>query len=73
VRVVLRVGGWGQFKRGPQPELDAAVDGAGSRVSGDGLWLWSLKNSTADITPLQVVTLASWAAMSRKKKRSGGD
>jgi hypothetical protein len=60
----------GEFKRGPQPMLDAAVDGAREKPSGDGLWLWSLKNSTADITPLQVVTLAAWAAMGRKKKRA---
>lgn len=60
----------GTFKRGPQPELDAAVDGAGEKSSGDA-WLWSRKASTADITPLVTVTLALWGAMSRKKKRAG--
>lgn len=45
-----------------QPELDAAVSGAGRREVGDGGWLWSRKRSTVDISPLVAATLARWAA-----------
>jgi len=44
-----------------QPELDAAVDGAGRRDVGDA-WLWSRTKSSADITPLEAATVAKFDA-----------
>jgi hypothetical protein len=60
----------GTFKRGRSAALDAAVDGAEDKRRVDA-WVWDRRDSTADITPLMVVTIALWAAMSRKKKRAG--
>jgi hypothetical protein len=48
------------------PELDRAVGAAVKRTVGDR-WAWGRKVSTADISPLEGVTLAAWAA----QKRSG--
>jgi hypothetical protein len=43
------------------PRLDAAVAGAVKRTVGDR-WAWGRKVSTADISPLEAVTLAAWWA-----------
>lgn len=45
------------------PELDAAVSAATKRTVGDR-WAWARRQSSADISPLEAVTLASWAATS---------
>lgn len=47
------------------PELDRAVSGAKKRDVGDR-WAWGRKASSADISPLEAVTLAAWAT-SRKR------
>jgi phage terminase large subunit-like protein len=47
-----------------QPELNAALKGATTRMSGDAL-LWDRKNTTVDITPLVAVTLALWGWTTR--------
>lgn len=51
-----------------QAVLDDAVMGAARRPLGDA-WLWSRRRSTVDISPLVAVTLAAWAAATR---RGGG-
>lgn len=43
------------------PPLDASVAGADIRPVGDA-WVWSRKTSSADIEPLNAVTLARHAA-----------
>jgi hypothetical protein len=61
-----------RFRHIGQPELDLAVDGAGERLINDGsAWLWSRRLSNADITPLVSVTIAVWAASTRRGRRSG--
>ena len=63
-----------------QPQLDAAVQVAAKRALGDtGMWTFSRKSSTADITPVQAVAWALSGAQSDKKikaprarGRSGG-
>jgi hypothetical protein len=50
----------GKLAHRGQPALDAAVAGAGRRLSGDS-WSWSRRSSRADIAPLVAVTLAAWA------------
>jgi hypothetical protein len=47
----------GVWKHPPQPPLDDAAAGAGTRPLADA-WAWAWKNSTADISPLEAVTLA---------------
>lgn len=42
-------------------ELDEAVRGAVKRTVGDR-WAWGRRKSTSDISPLEAVTLAAWAA-----------
>lgn len=50
-----------------QPQLDAAVQSAAKRALGDtGMWTFSRKNSTADITPVQAVTWALAGAQAEK-------
>lgn len=44
-----------------QPVLDAAVAGATRRTIGDG-WGWARRDTSIDISPLVVATLAYWAA-----------
>ena len=46
---------------GSYSELDAAVAGAVKRPVGDR-WAWGRKQSEADISPLEAVTLAAWSA-----------
>ena len=42
-----------------QPQLSAAALSAGKRNLGDtGMWVWSRRSATSDITPIQAVTLA---------------
>ena len=43
-----------------QPELLAAIKGAGRRQLGDA-FAWSRRSSTVDITPLVAATLGVWA------------
>lgn len=43
-----------------QSELNKALSGADKRPYGDA-WVWSRRNSSADISPLVAVTLALWA------------
>ncbi len=50
------------------PELDAAVRVASKRPVGDR-WAWGRKQSDADISALESVTLAAWAATAVKPKR----
>jgi hypothetical protein len=47
----------GRWRHLGQPQLDDAVRNAGTRALADG-WAWSWKNSAADISPLEAVTLA---------------
>ncbi|MFF3867363.1 hypothetical protein [Micromonospora sp. NPDC001898] len=42
------------------PVLARAINAAGRRDIGDGLWAWSRKRSTADICPLVAATVAYW-------------
>jgi hypothetical protein len=56
-----------QFAHIGQPELDAAVAGAGERNVLDS-WAWQRRISTVDISPLMAVSLALWAASAQKKK-----
>ena len=50
-----------KFRHAGYPELNAAVKGAVRREVRDR-WTWGRKNSTADISPLESVTLAVWLA-----------
>jgi hypothetical protein len=50
------------LRHGPQPELLAAVMGAKKRPLGDGAFAFGRKASGVDISTLQAVTLAHWAA-----------
>lgn len=53
------------------PELDAAVAGAVQRPVGDR-WAWGRRKSTTDISPLEAVTLAAWAATDPRSEPSLG-
>jgi hypothetical protein len=55
----------GTLIHGPQPDLDAAVAVAKKRPLGDGAFAFGRKASGADISTLQAVTLAHWAAATR--------
>ena len=48
----------GRMRHRPEPLLDVALAGAVKRDVGDGLWMWSRKSSTVDISPLVAATLA---------------
>jgi len=50
------------LRHGPQPELASAVVGAKKRPLGDGAFAFGRKASGVDISALQAVTLAHWAA-----------
>lgn len=53
-----------------QPQLSVAAGVAGKRVLGDtGLWVWSRKSATSDITPVQAATWALVGAQSNAAKR----
>lgn len=47
------------WHRGETP-LEQAVEGAGQRPVGDGLWAFARRRSDVDICPLVAVTLALW-------------
>ena len=47
-----------KMRHRPDAALDAALASAVKKDIGDGLWLWSRKNSAVDISPLVAVTLA---------------
>jgi hypothetical protein len=51
-----------------QPELNAAVSGAGKRKLGDS-WIWHIKDGSVDISPVYAATLASHGADKPPKKR----
>lgn len=53
-----------------QPQMDAAVLAAAKRdLSDTGLWTYSRKNSTSDITPIQSATWALHGAQEEKVRR----
>ena len=53
-----------------QPQLTSAALAAGKRALGDtGMWVWSRRSATSDITPIQAVTLALHGAQSTKTTR----
>ena len=52
----------GRLAHPGQPMLDGAVAGAVKREIGDGGWAWARRKSTGDISMLEAVTLAAWAA-----------
>ena len=51
----------GRVTHPDHPELNAAVAGAHKRLREDR-WVWDRRNSAHDISPLEAVTLALWAA-----------
>jgi len=52
----------GTFAHAHHDELDKAVYGAHRRTINGERWVWDRKNSTTDVSMLEAVTLASWAA-----------
>ena len=53
-----------------QPQLTSAALAAGKRALGDtGMWVWSRRSATSDITPIQAVTLALHGAQSTRTTR----
>lgn len=53
-----------------QPQMSTAASVAGKRALGDtGMWVWSRKSATSDITPIQSATLALWGAQNTKVKK----
>jgi phage terminase large subunit-like protein len=52
------------FRHVGQPQLDAAVAGAQTRLSGDSI-VWSRKDASTDICPLVGLTVARWAFLTR--------
>lgn len=50
----------------PHADLDHAVARARKRSTGD-TWVWARKDPAADISPLEAVTLACWAAKGSKE------
>jgi len=60
----------GGLKHLGQPQLSAAALSAGKRNLGDtGMWVWSRRSATSDITPIQAVTLALHGAQTENVKR----
>jgi len=62
----------GQVVHPGQIELDAAVAGARRRDVGDA-WMWGRRTSTADVSPLEAVTLARWALSSLSPKTKSAE
>lgn len=57
-----------------QPQLDNAVQVAGKRPLGDtGMWVFSRKTATSDITPIQAATLALIGSSMSKPSRPNRD
>jgi hypothetical protein len=52
-----------------QPELTAAVAGAGKRSIGDAS-AWDRRNAAVDITPLVAATNALWGYATRQQQQS---
>lgn len=53
-----------------QPQLNAAALAAGKRALGDtGMWVWSRRSATSDITPIQAASLALHGAQTSKTTR----
>lgn len=53
-----------------QPQLTAAAMAAGKRALGDtGMWVWSRRAATSDITPIQAATLALIGAQASRPRR----
>lgn len=52
----------GTFAHAHHDELDKAVYGAHRRTINGERWVWDRKNSTTDVSMLEAVTLATWAA-----------
>lgn len=53
-----------------QPQLNTAALSAGKRALGDtGMWVWSRRSATSDITPIQAATLALHGAQSTNVTR----
>lgn len=51
----------GEIVHTGQPQLNLARQGARKRTLGEtGMWAWSRKNSTTDISPIVAATLALW-------------
>jgi phage terminase large subunit-like protein len=57
----------GMIAHRDQPALNAALRVARRRPVGDG-WVWSLRTSAGDVTPLRAVTLAAWAWRSAPRR-----
>ena len=56
-----------------QPQMGAAVQAAGKRSLGDtGMWVFSRKTATADITPIQSATWALIGAQRSRVRRPAG-
>lgn len=53
----------------PDPALALAVRLAELREYSDGLWVWSRKKSSVDISPLAAVTVACWVFRNMKPER----
>jgi hypothetical protein len=52
-----------------QPQFTAAALSAGKRPLGDtGMWVWSRKLATSDITPIQAATLALAGLRTRRSR-----
>ena len=54
-----------------QPELALAVDAARKRKVGEA-WLWQRRDTSADISPLQALTLAVYGLKEERPKRKTG-
>lgn len=64
-----------QVRHTGQIQLNVAASIAGKRALADtGMWVWSRKTTSSDITPIQACTLALWGTQSstvKKPSRSG--
>jgi hypothetical protein len=55
-----------------QSQLNVAALSAGKRALADtGMWVWSRRTATSDITPIQAATLALYGAQASKATRPG--
>lgn len=62
------VTGW--LRNAGQPQMDAAVKVAGKRTLGDtGMWVFSRKSATSDITPVQAAALALHGAQNSQVEK----
>lgn len=60
----------GDIRHIDQRELTTAALSAGKRALADsGLWVWSRRTATSDITPIQAATLALYGAQTTTKTR----